>query len=369
MTYSTLCWTENQQAHTAQWLNDPRNPAPARLMATDHLNSREALRLMHQQTGIIWRGDYHQGKQLLAAIKKQVRTQAKTAADFHRYRLQQLQHSRLFQLLLVEIQPGFRLDNPRAPDISPALTDIYPVPNQQTWLMPLHLLLGYIGAHEWHKTGVVIEALDQQRIHVPFGVFSPLRGEYLTLVANAALPDTINTAWDIGTGSGVLAAILARRGIPAIIGTDTNERAIDCARANIQRLGYEGQVTLSHTDLFPAGQADLIVCNPPWLPAKAGNAIEAALYDPQHHMLKAFLQQVSAHLNPNGQVWLIMSDLAEHLGLRAPTALPQWIEAAGLHVLHKTDVRPQHPKAQDSGNALFAARQRETTSLWQLVAN
>lgn len=368
MTDSLLCWQENQQTHTAQWLNDQRNPAPKQLLATDHLNARDALRLMHQHTGIIWRGDYHQGKQLLAAIKKQVRAQAKSAPDFHRYRLQQIQHSRLFQLLLMEIQPQFRLDNPRAPDITAVLADVYDQPNSQPWLMPLHLLLGYIGAHEWHKTGVVIEALEQQRIHVPFGVFSPVRGEYLSLLAHSPLPVDVKTAWDIGTGSGVLAAILAKRGIPHIIATDTNERAIRCAQANLHSLGYDQQVTISHTDLFPVGQADLIVCNPPWLPAKATNDIEVALYDPQHAMLKAFLQQAKAHLQPNGQIWLIMSDLAEHLGLRTSEALPQWIEAAGLQVLNKTDTRPQHRKAQDMNNALFNARQQEITSLWQLIA-
>lgn len=98
------------------------------------------------------------------------------------------------------------------------------------------------------------------------------------------------TAYDIGTGSGVLAAILAKQGIPSVIGTDTNPRAVACARANIARLGFEKQVEIRETDLFPEGFADLIVCNPPWLPAKPTSAVESALYDPESAMLAAFLR-------------------------------------------------------------------------------
>lgn len=366
---SLLYWQENQQTHQARWLSDSRHPAPTKLIAKQQISADAALKLIHQQTAIIWRGDYHQGKQLLAAIKKRIRDKAKITPDFHRYRLQQLQHSRLFQMLLVVIEPNFKITNPRAPVIEQAMSEVFGTPNQEAILVPLHLLLGYIGAHEWHKKGVTIEALQQRKIHVPFGVFSPLRGEYLSLVATAPLPAKVHTGWDIGTGSGVLAAILAQRGVTQVIGTDTNLRAIACARTNIQQLGYTKQVTIMHTDLFPAeGKADLIVCNPPWLPTKASNDIEAALYDPQHTMLRLFLQQVRSRLQTNGQVWLIMSDLAEHLNLRTTDALLQWIDEAGLKVMNKIDTRPQHSKAMDSTNALAHARQQEVTSLWQLIA-
>ncbi|MGN6968232.1 methyltransferase, partial [Neisseria sp. P0017.S005] len=80
-------------------------------------------------------------------------------------------------------------------------------------------------------------------------------------------------AFDIGTGSGVIAAILAKRGIPDIIATDTNPKAIACAIANLERLGLDKAVNIQSIDLFPETCADLIVCNPPWLPAKPTSAI------------------------------------------------------------------------------------------------
>ena len=85
-------------------------------------------------------------------------------------------------------------------------------------------------------------------------------------------------------------------------------------------------------------------------------------------MLCGFLAELPAHLAPGGEGWLIMSDLAEHLGLRARDELPALIEAAGLHVLARSQVRPHHPKAGDPGDPLHAARAREMTSLWRLAA-
>jgi len=92
------------------------------------------------------------------------------------------------------------------------------------------------------------------------------------------------------------------------------------------------------------------------------------VYDPDSRMLKGFLAGVAAHLAPDGQAWLILSDLAEHLGLRPRAELLQWIDAGGLKVIERHDVRPTHPRASDAGDPLHAARSAELTSLWRLAA-
>ena len=83
-------------------------------------------------------------------------------------------------------------------------------------------------------------------------------------------------------------------------------------------------------------------------------------------MLKGFLMGLKDHLYPGGEGWLILSDLAEHLGLRTRQALMDWIEAAGLVVLGRMDAKPVHGKAQDTTDPLHAARAAEVTSLWRL---
>ena len=175
-------------------------------------------------------------------------------------------------------------------------------------------------------------------------------------------------AFDIGTGTGVLAALLAKRGVKRVVATDTSSRALACAQENIERLGVSDKVELQQTSLFPEGQAPLIVCNPPWVPARAVTTLEQAVYDENSTMLRGFLSGLREHLSPDGEGWLVLSDLAEHLGLRSRDELMGWIDAAGLYVVYRMDAEPTHGKAQDSTDPLHAARSAEVTSLWRLKA-
>jgi methylase of polypeptide subunit release factors len=236
-------------------------------------------------------------------------------------------------------------------------------------------LLGLIGAFEWRKNGVPVAALGE-KIHPHYGVFAPIRAEYVDLIASAPLPAGASAlAFDIGTGTGVLAAVLARRGVKKIIATDQDPRALACARENLERLGLT-QVALLQADLFPPGRdaesgparAGLIVCNPPWLPARPSSPIEHAVYDPDSRMLRGFLQGLPAHLAPDGEGWLILSDLAEHLELRSRESLMAMFGDAGLRVIDRHDIRPQHPRASDAEDVLHKARAAEVTSLWRLAA-
>jgi hypothetical protein len=84
-------------------------------------------------------------------------------------------------------------------------------------------------------------------------------------------------------------------------------------------------------------------------------------------MLRGFLGALPAHLEPGGEGWLILSDLAEHLGLRPRSELLARFAAAGLEVIGRTDVRPKHPRVCDETDPLHAARAAELTSLWRLA--
>ncbi|MCG9014336.1 methyltransferase, partial [Laribacter hongkongensis] len=250
-------------------------------------------------------------------------------------------------------------------DVQAACQEAYGPAGTEASLVALRELLAVISAHEWRKKGVPVAAVHGS-IHPHYGVFSPVRGEYVGLVANAPLPPQAELAFDIGTGSGVLAAVLARRGVARVIATDQDPRALACAADNLARLGLAEQVEVRQADLFPAGRAGLVVCNPPWLPAQPTSPIEYAVYDPDSAMLKGFLAGLAEHLAPEGEGWLILSDLAEHLGLRSRDQLLDWIAGAGLRVLGRLDTAPCHPKAHDGRDRLHAARAQEVTSLWRL---
>jgi methylase of polypeptide subunit release factors len=126
-------------------------------------------------------------------------------------------------------------------------------------------------------------------------------------------------------------------------------------------------VDVREADLFPEGRAALVVCNPPWVPARPSSPLEHGIYDPESHMLRGYLRGLPSHLAPGGEGWLILSDLAEHLGLRSREELLAWIGEAGLTVSNRLDARPKHPKALDASDPLHRARKEEVTSLWVLA--
>ncbi len=375
-------WTEGGIERSARWRSESGMPAPKKVvLADDQTPADVAYRLACEGTALLWRGDFQNARQLLQALArradgkgkraekgkkgKPARAAASPAEAFHLHRQAQSQRARTLAMLLIPFEADYGIALRRAPDVKLACNEAYGRAGEP-FVASLRELLGLIGAHEWRKNGVEIPALDA-RIHPHYGVFSPIRGEYVELVATAPLPPHAKVAFDIGTGTGVLAAVLAKRGVPHIVATDTDQRALSCARDNLQRLDLD-QVELMQADLFPERRADLIVCNPPWLPGRPSSSIEYAIYDPDSRMLKGFLAGVAAHLAPGGEAWLILSDLAEHLGLRPREALMGWIEAGGLTLIERHDVRPTHPRASDDTDPLHAARSAELTSLWRLAA-
>lgn len=371
-------WSENGEARSARWRSESGNPPPRRVVvADDTISADAAYRLACEGTALLWRGDFQNARQLLQALSRRIerkpRKAAAASADaerspseaFHLHRQAQSQRARTLGMLLLPLAEDYAVPLRRAPDLRQACIEAYGAADGPS-VVSMRELLGLIGAHEWRKKGVEIAALGE-RIHPHYGVFSPLRGEYVELVAAAPLPAT-TLAFDIGTGTGVLAAVLARRGVAHVVATDQDPRALACARDNIARLGLSKQVEVVQADLFPAGRAPLLVCNPPWLPARPSSPLEAAIYDPDSRMLRGFLDGLAAHLGPGGEGWLILSDFAEHLGLRSRAELLAAIDRAGLEVAGRMDIRPRHPKSSDAADPLHAARVAELTSLWRLVA-
>lgn len=374
----TIHWTEDGAEHSALWRSEAGLPPPKRVViADDQTPADTAYRLASEGTALLWRGDFQNARQLLQAMARRVdrkpqrksRSAGKTpdsiTESFHKHRLAQSQRARTLGMLLLPFEAGHVVPLRRAPDVHEACELVYGA-GEVPYVASMRELLGLIGAFEWRKKGVEIPVLGE-RIHPWYGVFSPVRGEYIELVAKEPLPSTA-LAFDIGAGTGVLAALLAQRGVKRVVGTDQDPRALGCARENIARLGLDNQVEIIDADMFPAGLAPLIVCNPPWVPARPSSPIEHAVFDPDSRMLRRFLDGLAAHLEPAGQGWLILSDFAEHLGLRTRDELLGWIDAAGLKVLGRSDIRPRHPKAADAEDPLFAARKAEVTSLWRLAA-
>ena len=139
-----------------------------------------------------------------------------------------------------------------------------------------------------------------------------------------------------------------------------------CAKQTVTQLQLQKQIEIQNCDLFPEGQADLIICNPPWIPARATSALELAIFDDGHSMLKNFLKSAPKHLNKEGEIWLILSDLAVRLELRKKGDLETGIEAAGLQICGLHEAHPDHKKTRDETDPLFRACSEEVTTLYKL---
>ena len=367
--------------HPPAWRAESGAAAPRRVVAADDTTSADtAYRLACEGTGLLWQGDFQNARQLLQALARRTERKPKKnkkpeaditpvqAFNLHRQALGQ--RARILAMVIVPLEGDYTIPLRRAPDLKLACTEAWGPATGEACMVSLRELLGVVGAHEWRKKGVEIAALGDaphNRIHPHYGVFSPVRGEYVDLVAHTPIPNKL-LAFDIGVGTGVLSAVLAKRGVQHIIATDQDPRALACARENLQRLQRLDKVELLQNDLFPEGQAPLIVCNPPWVPARPSSPIEHAVYDEGSRMLRGFLSGLRTHLSPQGEGWLILSDLAEHLGLRSRDELMGWISEAGLQVAGRHDIQPRHGKATDETDPLHAARSQETTSLWRLTA-
>ncbi len=402
--FPLIHWHEDGVDKSARWRSESGMPPPKRVViADDRMTADAAYRLACEGTALLWRGDFQNARQLLQAMarradekprKAKVTTspngqarspllnplphageeaneslrESRLKEAFHLHRQAQSQRARTLGMLLLPFEADHSVPLRRAPDVRAVCEQAYGAASEP-YIASLRGLQGLIGAYEWRKNGVEVAVLNA-RIHPHYGVFAPIRGEYVGLVNDAPLPKLIaqnSVAFDIGTGTGVLAAVLARRGIKHIVATDQDCRALDCARENLNRLGLAAQVEVVQADLFPPGRAALIVCNPPWVPARPSSPLEYAVFDPGSKMLLGFLNGLAAHLEEGGEGWLILSDLAEHLGLRSRAELLSVIDAAGLRVAGRHEVKPHHPRVADAADALHSARAAELTSLWRLV--
>ena len=296
------------------WRSESGLPVPRQVvMGDDTVAADVAYRMMCEGTGLLWQGDFHNARQLLQALsrrtqkrssKKPVKNQATDFSQaFHLYRQALGQRARVLGMLFIPLDADYRVPLRRAPDVREACCQAWgPAPGQPS-MVSLRELLGVVGAYEWRKKGLEVSALGQapnNRIFPHYGVFSPVRGEYIDLVATAPMEDH-KLAFEIGVGTGVLSALLVKRGVQRVVATDTDSRALACAKENIERLGLSDRIELVNADLFPVGQAPLIVCNPPWVPARPTSPIERAVYDENSGMLRGFLSGLRERLTPKGE--------------------------------------------------------------------
>lgn len=129
---------------------------------------------------------------------------------------------------------------------------------------------------------------------------------------------------DLGTGSGVMALIMARMSGPArIVGVEVNQQAAALARRNAGLNELDDRVEIVTADIldlkqrYPVSTFDLVLANPPYRPRGAGRISHIPGRDTARHestaSLADFLTVAKYLVRPSGRICFIyhVSRLAE----------------------------------------------------------
>lgn len=91
---------------------------------------------------------------------------------------------------------------------------------------------------------------------------------------------------DIGTGSGCIACLIAKKTQNSVFAVDISLKALNIAELNAGNLGVKDKITFLHSDLFESIDSeekfDIIVSNPPYIPLSEKDSLqpEVVLHEP-----------------------------------------------------------------------------------------
>lgn len=151
-------------------------------------------------------------------------------------------------------------------------------------------------------------------IEVPPTVFHP--GIFLTSRMFASYLRCADfrerTIAEVGTGSGVLALAAACAGARSVLALDINPAAVAAAARNARANGLAATVETRLSDLLAGARDDerfdVIICSPPSFAGEPRDMSDRAWHaGPNYRDLQPLFAQAHAHLNPNGEMLLLLS--------------------------------------------------------------
>ena len=232
-------------------------------------------------------------------------------------------------------------------------------PDTADFWLPFVELQELFGAWRRYTDGHHLAVLGH-RLHPFYGTYVPTRTEHLELFATwlHQYNGLKKCAIDVGTGSGVLAFLLAKCGFAHIIATDNNPNAVESVKREIKRHD-QSSITPQVADLFDSTsqQADVIVFNPPWMFGNTDSLIDRALYF-QGDLFPQFFERAKHQLRPDGQIVLLFSNIMSLVQPKVPHPIQREIDRGILQLVDKRR-RKVKPSAGHK-------RTREKVELWIL---
>lgn len=163
------------------------------------------------------------------------------------------------------------------------------------------------------------ETVDELRDYY-LRILQPLNGYRFSLdpllLANFAALEGASSIIDLGTGSGILSLVLARKKeCAAVVGVELQEELADLARRSASINGLGARVEILCEDIhslrrrYPVSSFDLIVSNPPYRKPGTGRISPRAGRDAARHestaSLSDFLATAKYLVKPSGRICFI----------------------------------------------------------------
>ena len=166
-----LHWLENGIEQSVRWRSESGAPPPRRVvLADDTMGADAAYRLACEGTALLWRGDFHNARQLLQALARRAdrkpRRHARASAAgaqasapstpaqaFHLHRQAQAQRARVLGMLIIPLAADYSVPLRRAPDFRDACTEAWDADARTARdgaasVVSLRELSGVVGAHK-----------------------------------------------------------------------------------------------------------------------------------------------------------------------------------------------------------------------------
>lgn len=231
-------------------------------------------------------------------------------------------------------------------------------PETPAFELPFPVVQELHGAWRRYDQGVRLPVLGGT-LHPFWGTYAPTRTEHLELFATwlSSHEGSRGTAVDVGTGSGVLAMLLAKAGFPRVIAIDQNPNAVESVRREVARDPRYSAIDPRVGDLLNKvdGAVDLIVFNPPWITGATTSSTEEALYAGPD-LMPRFFDQALDHLAPEGKVVVVYSNINQLVRADDPHPVEVELDRGRFSVVQRLQRR-----IKSKGR-----RTRERVEVWEL---
>ncbi len=287
----------------------------------------------------------------------------KTFQEQRKYRAE---YHKLSSLILIEIA-DHKLAVKKAPSIG-WFEKLYP--ETSDFLLTFSQVQGLNSSWQWYKNGVTTPVL-RNKTHPYYGTYFPTRFDHLILFDNwlKRYEGSKKSAIDVGIGSGVLTLQMMKHGFQKVFGTDTNPNSIIGLKEFMGDTKLSRKIELDFGHLFGKWekQTELIVFNPPWLPATQDiENIDEAIYYPKN-LFPDFFKEAKKRLLPEGKLVVIFSNIAQITNATKEHPIEKELADGGRFLLEKR-LTKQVKVASDKTKRNQHWRAEEEVELWVLIA-